>query len=78
MPRNTAEIVKRCTKSPHTRIPVYQTQSENIIGVLHAKDLLARTLDAVDLEHGLGDMMTGLEINDCHSGAVFCARDHDT
>ena len=58
----TAEIVKRCTKSPHTRIPVYQAQSENIIGVLHAKDLLARTLDAVDLDHGLEDIMTGLEI----------------
>ena len=45
-----AEIVGRCTRSPHTRIPVYMNQTENIIGVLHARDLLARTLEAMDFD----------------------------
>lgn len=36
----TQEILKLCLNSPHTRLPIYRGQQENIIGVLHAKDLL--------------------------------------
>ena len=61
---NATEIVKRCTRSPHTRIPVYLTESENIIGVVHARDLLARTLDALDLNNELGNRMSGLDIRE--------------
>ncbi len=34
------ELVKEALASPHTRLPVYRNEPENIIGVLHAKDLL--------------------------------------
>lgn len=34
------EIVDQVLKSPYTRIPLWQENPENIIGVLHAKDLL--------------------------------------
>lgn len=34
------EIIERVLSQPHTRLPVYKGDSENIIGVLHAKDLL--------------------------------------
>ena len=34
------EIVSYCLASPHTRIPLWQGEPENIVGVLHAKDLL--------------------------------------
>jgi Mg2+/Co2+ transporter CorB len=34
------EIVQQCLESPHTRLPVYRDDPENIIGVIHAKDLL--------------------------------------
>ncbi|MCK5575247.1 MAG: HlyC/CorC family transporter [Sphingomonadales bacterium] len=37
------EIVKKVTTSPYTRIPVWEKNSENIVGILHAKDVL-RTL----------------------------------
>ena len=35
-----AEIVKQALDSPYTRIPLWAGEPENIIGVLHAKDLL--------------------------------------
>jgi Mg2+/Co2+ transporter CorB len=34
------EIVENVLKSKHTRIPFYRDDPENIVGVLHAKDLL--------------------------------------
>lgn len=37
---STEEIVREVLQSPHTRMPVWKGSSENIIGVLHTKDLL--------------------------------------
>lgn len=34
------EILKLCLDSNHTRLPLYRDERENIVGVLHAKDLL--------------------------------------
>ncbi len=34
------EIIKHVLKAPYTRIPVWKENPENIVGVLHAKDLL--------------------------------------
>ncbi len=34
------EILTQCLASPHTRLPVYRGSDENILGVIHAKDLL--------------------------------------
>jgi Mg2+/Co2+ transporter CorB len=33
------EILAQCMSSNHTRLPVYKDEPENIIGVIHAKDL---------------------------------------
>lgn len=33
------EILAQCLESPHTRLPLYQGNPENIVGVIHAKDL---------------------------------------
>ena len=33
-------ILEACLKSPYTRIPLYREDPENIVGVIHAKDLL--------------------------------------
>lgn len=41
------QIVREVLKSPHTRIPVWKGTAENIVGVVHAKDLL-RALQEVD------------------------------
>jgi magnesium and cobalt exporter, CNNM family len=43
---SSAEIVAEALRSPHTRLPLYRGEPDNIIGILHAKDLL-RGLAAV-------------------------------
>jgi Mg2+/Co2+ transporter CorB len=40
-------IVREILQSPHTRIPIWRNSAENIIGVVHAKDLL-RALNEVE------------------------------
>ncbi|MDB2369071.1 HlyC/CorC family transporter [Octadecabacter sp.] len=35
-----AEILRMCLDSNHTRLPLYRDEPENIVGVIHAKDLL--------------------------------------
>ncbi|GAK45418.1 conserved protein [Tepidicaulis marinus] len=44
------EIVAEVLASPHTRVPLWQDEPENIIGVIHAKDL------ARALAHARGDV----------------------
>ena len=38
--RSPDEILTQILSSPHTRLPVYRDSDENILGVIHAKDLL--------------------------------------
>ncbi len=38
--KTPSEILEQCLQSNHTRLPVYRGDPENIIGVIHAKDLL--------------------------------------
>ncbi|MDT8855775.1 HlyC/CorC family transporter [Paracoccaceae bacterium Fryx2] len=49
--RTPDQIITQALRSPHTRIPVYRGNDENILGVVHAKDLLRevdRLIRAVD------------------------------
>jgi Mg2+/Co2+ transporter CorB len=43
---SSEEIVREVLSSPYTRLPLWRGSPDNIVGVLHAKDLL-RALDAV-------------------------------
>ncbi|MCI4678542.1 HlyC/CorC family transporter [Rhodoblastus acidophilus] len=51
-----ADIVREVVASPYTRVPMWRGSADNIIGVLHAKDLLRALSDAngdvskIDLE----------------------------
>ena len=40
------ELVRQALAAPHTRLPLYRGDTENIIGTLHAKDLLGAIADA--------------------------------
>ncbi len=53
------EILSRCLKSTYTRLPIFKDDPENIIGVIHAKDLL-RAVDALvrGTEGGLENLET--------------------
>jgi Mg2+/Co2+ transporter CorB len=42
----TAQIVREVVASPYTRLPLWREKADNIIGVLHAKDLLRALSDA--------------------------------
>ena len=53
------DIITQALASPHTRLPVYRGNDENILGVLHAKDLL-REVDR--LVRGEGRSIDDLEI----------------
>lgn len=50
------QLVMKALASPHTRLPLYRGEKEEIIGILHAKDLLRAVLpvggdlDKLDLE----------------------------
>jgi Mg2+/Co2+ transporter CorB len=49
------ELIQHALDAPHTRLPLYRNEAENIIGVLHAKDLLKALagaggdMDALDI-----------------------------
>jgi Mg2+/Co2+ transporter CorB len=53
--QTTDEIVLEAMASPHTRIPLYRGQPDNIVGVLHAKALL-RAIQANNWQ------LTGLDV----------------
>ncbi len=58
------QVLEICLASAHTRLPVYRGEQENIIGVMHAKDLLramyARRSEQADNE----DPFKGFDILD--------------
>ncbi len=59
-----AQVLELCLASAHTRLPVYRGEQENIIGVIHAKDLL-RAMYARRTEHaGAEDTFEGFDILD--------------
>ncbi len=35
-----SDVLRQCLESPYTRLPVFRNEPENIVGVVHAKDLL--------------------------------------
>ena len=47
-----ADILRQCLESRHTRLPVYDGEPENIIGAVHAKDLLRAMHRLIDPETG--------------------------
>ncbi len=53
------EVLEKVLQSAHTRLPLYRGEPENIVGVLHAKDLLramyARTQKTGSMEDALED-----------------------
>jgi Mg2+/Co2+ transporter CorB len=49
-------LVREILQSPHTRIPVWRGSTDNIVGVIHAKDLL-RALHEVQNDPALIDIM---------------------
>jgi Mg2+/Co2+ transporter CorB len=56
------EIITRVLASPHTRLPIFRDSEENILGVVHAKDLLREVDRLVRGEEGSVEGIQGLDI----------------
>lgn len=56
------DIITRVLASPHTRLPVYRGDEENILGVVHAKDLLREVDRIVRGEEGSVEAIDTLDI----------------
>ncbi len=61
------EIITRVLASPHTRLPIYRGSDDNILGVVHAKDLL-REVDR--LVRGEDGSVQGIEALDIEKVAM--------
>ncbi len=58
------EILSQCLESNHTRLPVYRGDLENIIGVIHAKDLLRAMYKLIQGPDAAKDGIQGFKIAD--------------
>lgn len=58
------EILRRCLESSHTRLPVYRDDPDNIIGVVHAKDLLRDMYSLTFGPEGTPNGLTDFKIED--------------
>jgi Mg2+/Co2+ transporter CorB len=56
------EIITRVLASPHTRLPIYRGSDDNILGVVHAKDLLREVDRLVRGEDGSVEGIEKLDI----------------
>ncbi|MEM1074220.1 MAG: HlyC/CorC family transporter [Pseudomonadota bacterium] len=57
-------ILQQCLESNHTRLPVYQDDPENIIGVIHAKDLLRAMYKVIGGPEGDASKLRNFKLSD--------------
>ncbi|GAA6199005.1 HlyC/CorC family transporter [Aquicoccus sp. SU-CL01552] len=65
------DIFAQCVNSPHTRLPVFRDEPENIIGVIHAKDLLRAMYKRIGGPDGTPDALRGFQITDVAKPPYF-------
>ncbi|MGH1414449.1 MAG: HlyC/CorC family transporter [Pelagimonas sp.] len=58
------DILEQCLQSSHTRLPVFRDDPENIIGVIHAKDLLRAMYSLLDGAETAADALKGFKVTD--------------
>ncbi|MBB3994584.1 Mg2+/Co2+ transporter CorB [Sulfitobacter undariae] len=58
-----ADILEQCLRSAHTRLPVYRDDHENIIGVIHAKDLLRAMYKLIGGADGDASALKGFDVS---------------
>ncbi|MBO9431569.1 HlyC/CorC family transporter [Sulfitobacter sp. 1A13496] len=58
------DIMEKCLQSNHTRLPVFRDDPENIIGVIHAKDLLRAMYKLIGGPNGDAAALNGFNVAD--------------
>ena len=56
------EILEKVLQSAHTRLPLYRNEPENIVGVLHAKDLLRAMYARTQKTGSMEDALEGFDV----------------
>ncbi|MQQ07284.1 DUF21 domain-containing protein [Epibacterium sp. SM1979] len=64
-------ILTQCLESRHTRLPVYKDEPENIIGVVHAKDLSRQLYALVSAADGDSTVLKNFQITDVAKPPYF-------
>lgn len=64
-------ILEQCLQSPHTRLPVYRGEQENIIGVVHAKDLFRAMHEQLGGAGGDTGRLKSFDINQIANDPYF-------
>ncbi len=57
-------ILEQCLESSHTRLPLFEGEPENIIGVIHAKDLLRAMYKVIGGPNGDAKALASFDIRD--------------
>ncbi len=65
------DILQQCLQSNHTRLPVYKDEPENIVGVIHAKDLLRAMYARIGGPDGDASKLAAFEITDVAKDPYF-------
>ncbi|MFK7751221.1 MAG: HlyC/CorC family transporter [Sedimentitalea sp.] len=65
------DILTQCLASPHTRLPVFANEPENIIGVVHAKDLLRAMYKQIGGPDGDAKALKRFQITDVAVSPYF-------
>jgi Mg2+/Co2+ transporter CorB len=58
------EILEQCLESSHTRLPVFRDDPENIIGMVHAKDLLRAMYKLIGEDQTMAGALSGFNVTD--------------
>ncbi|MDP5216100.1 HlyC/CorC family transporter [Ruegeria sp. 2205SS24-7] len=64
-------ILEQCLQSPHTRLPVFRDEPENIVGVVHAKDLFRSMYAQVGGAGGDADQIKNFDISKVWNAPYF-------
>ncbi|WP_027258764.1 HlyC/CorC family transporter [Leisingera aquimarina] len=64
-------ILEQCLQSPHTRLPVFRGEQENIIGVVHAKDLFRAMYEQAGGAEGDTGRLTSFDIAEVAKAPYF-------
>ncbi|MBY6134540.1 HlyC/CorC family transporter [Leisingera sp. XS_AS12] len=64
-------ILEQCLQSPHTRLPVFRGEQENIIGVVHAKDLSRAMYEQLGGAGGDADRLKSFDITQVANAPYF-------
>ncbi|MDW4497713.1 HlyC/CorC family transporter [Sulfitobacter sp. D35] len=65
------QILDQCLKSNHTRLPVFRGEQENILGVVHAKDLLRAMYKIIGGPDGDAAKLRNFKITDVSMKPYF-------